>query len=91
MKTFALVLLCSLVCVACAKPLTRLSDGQAGYAVYCEIFRDRCMDEIARLCRDKSYMIIAEHADEIVNPERPDWARATYRSRYWIEVRCDQF
>ena len=85
------VLVCSLVCAACAKPLTTLSDGQPGYAVYCDTVRTRCMDEIARLCQGKSPMIVSERAQEVALPR--NWSDvgqvATFNSRYWMEVRCD--
>jgi hypothetical protein len=94
MKAFSLVLLCSLACAACAKQLTTLSDGQPGYAVNCETVRQRCFDEIALLCRDKSYMIVTERAQEWRLPL--DWidtgaVHPKFNSRYWMEVRCDQF
>ena len=86
------VLLCSLVCAGCAKPLTTLSDGQPGYAVYCDTVRTRCMDEIALLCKDKSYMIISERAREVSLPI--GWVDTgavlhKFNSRYWMEVRCE--
>jgi hypothetical protein len=92
MKTYALVLLCALACVSCAKKLTTLSDGRPGYAVHCETLRSRCMDEIALLCRDKSYMIISERAQEVALPL--GWVDTgavlpKFNSRYWLEVRCD--
>jgi hypothetical protein len=85
-------LLCSLVCVACAKPLKTLSDGRPGYAVYCDTVRTRCMDEIALLCKDKNYMIISERAQEY--PQLSTWVDTgavsnRFNSRYWMEVRCD--
>ena len=92
MKKFALVLLCVLVCVSCAKKLTTLSDGKPGYAVHCETLRTRCMKEITLLCRDSSYMIISERAQEV--HLHPDWIDTggvdpRFNSRYWMEVRCD--
>ena len=94
MKTFAFALVCSLICMACAKPLKTLSDGQPGYAVSCDTARTRCIDEITRLCRGKSYIIVMERAQEV----RPDidWVdtgavRPKFNSRYWMEARCDQF
>jgi hypothetical protein len=92
MRIFALVLICSLVCAACAKPLTTLSDGRPGYAVYCDTVRTRCMDEIALLCRDKSPMIVSERAQEVSLPI--GWIETggplpKFNSRYWMEVRCD--
>ena len=92
MKTCTLVILtCVLVCASCAKKLTTLSDGKPGYAVNCETLRTRCMDEIALLCRDQSYMMISERAQEVSLPR--DWidtgAVAKFNSRYWMEVRCD--
>jgi hypothetical protein len=94
MKTLALALLCILACAACAKPLTTLSDGRPGYAVNCETVRQRCLDEIALVCRDKGYMIVTERAQEIRQPL--GWidtgaVSAKFNSRYWMEVRCDQF
>ena len=99
MKTIALVLLCSLACVACAKPLKTLSDGQPGYAVHCETFRERCIDEISLMCKGKGYMIISERAQE-VNLMPPFWpgrgiidtggVHPSFNSRYWMEVRCDK-
>jgi len=92
MKTVVLVLLCCLGCAACAKQMTTLSDGQPGYAVYCETVRERCLDEIARLCRGQNSMIISERAQE----HRPPlgWidngaVLPKFNSRYWMEVRCD--
>ena len=92
MRTFAFVLLCSLVCAACAKQLTTLSDGRPGYAVNCETYRERCMHEIALLCRDKNYMIVTERAQEVSAPL--GWIDTggvfpKFNSRYWMEVRCD--
>jgi hypothetical protein len=91
MKIFAITLLCALACAACAKPLTTLSDGKPGYAVYCDTLRTRCLDEIALLCRDKSPMLISERAQEVSLPA--DWidtgGLAKFNSRYWMEVRCD--
>ena len=91
MRIFALVLICSLVCAACAKPLTTLSDGRPGYAVYCDTVRTRCMDEIDLLCQGKSPMIVSERAQEVGLPA--DWIDtgqvAKFNSRYWMEVRCD--
>jgi len=92
MKKLVLVLLCVLVCASCAKKLTTLSDGRPGYAVYCDTLRTRCMDEIALLCRDKSYMIISERAQEVSVPL--GWIDTggvfpKFNSRYWMEVRCD--
>jgi len=98
MKMFALVLLCSLICVGCAKQMTTLSDSRPGYAVNCDTLRERCIDEITRACRGKGYMIISERAQEVRLPERwpgpgpftPGYY-APHNSRYWIEARCDQF
>ena len=94
MKTFALALLCSLACMACAKPLKTLSDGQPGYAIHCETVRTRCIDEITRLCRGKGYIIVTERAQESSLP--PGWedtgaVLSKFNSRYWMEARCDQF
>jgi hypothetical protein len=92
MKKLALVLLCSLVCAACAKPLKTLSDGQPGYAVNCETFRSRCLDESARLCGDAGFQIVSERADEWSLPLGwPDTGAVhpKFNSRYWMEVRCD--
>ena len=92
MRTFALVLMCSLVSAACAKPLTTLSDGRPGYAVNCETVRTRCMKEIALLCQGKSPMIVSERAQEVNLPL--EWidtgaVHPKFNSRYWMEVRCD--
>jgi len=100
MKIFTLALLCALACTACAKPLKTLSDGQPGYAIHCETVRQRCLDEIALLCRGKGYMIVTERAQEV--NIKPDWVDAglmydpggvhpKFNSRYWMEMRCDQF
>jgi hypothetical protein len=94
MKKFACVLLCVLVCAGCAKQMTTLSDGRPGYAVHCETVRQRCLDEIALLCKGKSPMIISERAQEVSLPL--GWVDTgavfpTFNSRYWMEVRCDQF
>ena len=97
MKTYALVLVCSLICAACAKQLKTLSDGQPGYAVNCETVRERCMKEIALLCRDKNYMIVTERADEWTLPLGwidTSWmdsgaVHPKFNSRYWMEVRCE--
>ena len=93
MKTFALVLLCSLTCIACSKKVITLSDGKPGYAVNCETVRQRCLDEIALLCHGKSPMIVTERAQEY--RQSLDWVDtggvAKFNSRYWMEVRCDQF
>ena len=77
--------------MACTKQLTTLSDGQPGYAVNCETVRKRCMDEIARLCRDKSPMIISERAQEHrqdINWSDTGAVHPKFNSRYWMEVRC---
>ena len=92
MKKLALVLLCALLCASCAKKVTTLSDGKPGYAVHCETVRQRCMDEIALLCRGKSHMIVTERAQEVFLPL--DWidtgaVHHKFNSRYWMEVRCD--
>ena len=92
MKRLALVLVSFFVCAGCAKQLTTLSDGRPGYAVHCETFRARCLDEIALLCRDKNYMIVSERAQEAFLPR--DWidtgaVSPKFNSRYWMEVRCD--
>jgi hypothetical protein len=92
MKKLVLVLVCSFVCAGCAKPLTTLSDGQPGYAVYCETFRNRCVEEIARLCRGKSHTIVTERARESNLPI--GWVdtgapHPQFNSRYWMEVRCE--
>jgi hypothetical protein len=88
MKTYALVLLCALACSSCARQMTTLSDGQPGYVVYCEVTREFCMDEIIRLCRNKSYMLVSERAREV----RPEgfWDRR-FNNQYWMEARCDVF
>ena len=91
MKMFAFVLLCSLVCVACARPMKTLSDGQPGYAISCDKVRTRCTDEIARLCRGKSYMIVTERAQEINPSGVLEGVHRAYNNFYWMEVRCDQF
>ena len=88
MKTCMLVLLCSLACVACARPLKTLSDGQLGYVVYCEVSRTPCVRDIALLCRDKRSKIISERADE-VRPEGVLLDRPVFHNRYWMEVRCN--
>jgi len=92
MKIFMVILVCSLACAACAKPLTTLSDGMPGYAVNCDTLRERCIDEIALLCRGKSYTIVSERAQEVRLPL--DWidtgaVHPQFNSRYWMEVRCD--
>ncbi|MDR0465894.1 MAG: hypothetical protein LBH94_00900 [Deltaproteobacteria bacterium] len=93
MKKLVLVLMCSLVCATCAKKsLTTLSDGKPGYAVHCETYRQRCLDENARLCSGTGYKIIKEKADEWSLPDGwPEDSGAVYRfnSRYWMEVRCE--
>ncbi|MCL1985809.1 MAG: hypothetical protein FWG59_05110 [Betaproteobacteria bacterium] len=93
MKMLTLALLCVLGCAACAKQMTTLSDGQPGYAVYCDTYRERCLDDIARLCRGKSYMIVTERSREHIPPlgKPPDTGGVflTFNSRYWMEVRCD--
>jgi len=93
MKTIVLVLLWSMVCVACARPLTTLSDGRPGYAITCDTLRERCLKEIMLSCRDKSYTIISERAQE--TRQDTDWmdngAVAKFNSRYWMEARCDPF
>jgi hypothetical protein len=90
MKTYALVLVCALACFSCAKKVVTLSDGEPGYAVYCDTVRTRCMDEIAYLCRGKSYMIVSERAQEEHVPI--GWIDSggllKFNSRYWMEVRC---
>ena len=94
MKIFSLVLFCSLVCVACSRPLRTLSDGQPGYVVTCDTVRERCIKEIVLACRGKSYAIVAERAQELILPT--EWVDtggnpAKFNSRYWMEARCDQF
>ena len=95
MRLFVLTLLCALGCVACAKQMTTLSDGQPGYAVSCETFRERCIKEIALLCRDKRYELVAERAQEHHLPSwwwgtmmDPGFVFPSFNSRYWMEVRC---
>ena len=91
MQTFALALLCSLICMACAKPLKILSDGKPGYAISCDKVWTRCIDEITRLCRGKSFTVVTERAWEI-NPQGVlEGVRRGYNNLYWIEARCDQF
>ena len=92
MKSFAFALVCSLACMACARPLQTLSDGQPGYAVNCDTVRERCLKEISLICQGKSYYIISERAQE----HRPPlgWTDSgsllpKFNSRYWMEVRCD--
>ena len=90
MKMFALVLLCSLVCAGCARQMTTLSDGQPGYRVTCETLRQRCLDDIALICRDKGYAIVTERADEWRLPLIwvDNGGLVGFNSRYWMEVRC---
>ena len=88
MKTCMLVLLCVLACASCTRPQKTLSDGQLGYAVYCEVSRTPCMRDIVLLCRDKNYTIVTERADE-VRPEGAPAERAIFHNRYWMEARCD--
>jgi len=92
MKTFALVLVCSLACAACARPLKTLSDGQPGYQVTCDTVRERCLKEISLICEGKSYNIVTERAQEYRPPL--GWNDSgsmlpKFNSRYWMEVRCD--
>jgi hypothetical protein len=94
MKKCVFILLCALACVACAKPLTTLSDGQPGYAIHCETLRERCIDEITRLCRGKGYTILTERSQITRLPL--GWVDngavlPSFNSRYWMEMRCDQF
>ena len=88
---YTLVLLCSLACVACTRPLKTLSDGLPGYVVTCDTLRKRCLEEISLMCRDKGYTIITERAQEV--RQDVDWvdrgAVAKFNSRYWMEVRCE--
>ena len=88
MKTFVLAFLCSLVCTACARQMTTLSDGQPGYAITCDTVREQCIDEITRLCGANSFIIVSERANEI---GQGIWRRPNFTSRYWMEVRCDHF
>ena len=94
MKSFAFALVCSLVCMACARPLTTLSDGRPGYAITCDTVRTRCINEITLACRGKGYTIVTERAQE--TRQDIDWidngaVSAKFNSRYWMEARCDQF
>jgi len=91
MKKLVCVLLCSLVCAGCARPLKTLSDGQPGYDVYCETFRERCLHDIALVCKEKSYMIVTERSREHTPPLGwPDnGGPLLFNSRYWMEVRCE--
>jgi hypothetical protein len=93
MKKLALVLLCSLICASCAKkPLTTLSDGRPGYAIHCETFRQRCLDEIERLCKSTDYKILKERAQESSLPvgyRDVGAVHPQFNSRYWMEVRCE--
>jgi len=99
MRTPLLVLLCALLCAACARPLTTLSDGQPGYTLTCDTFRERCLDEITHMCQGNSYNIVSEKAQEIRpdmgwlgrGPYTPTWVHPSYNSRYWMEVRCDRY
>ena len=88
MKAFALCLLCSLVCVTCARPLKTLSDGQPGYVITCDTFRERCLEEITLSCRGKGYTIVTERAEEM---HTTGWVSPKFSNRYWIEARCEQF
>ncbi|MCL2123392.1 MAG: hypothetical protein FWH34_04805 [Desulfovibrionaceae bacterium] len=95
MRLFALTLLCVLGCAACARQMTTLSDGQPGYAVSCDTFQERCIHEIALLCRGKHYEVVRERAVEHHLPPRY-WSTTdagfvfpSFNSRYWMEVRCD--
>ena len=91
MKTIALALLCSLVCTACSKPLKTLSDGRPGYVITCDKVQTRCIDEITRLCRGKSFIIVTERAQEINPAGVLEGVHRAYNNLYWMEARCDQF
>jgi hypothetical protein len=92
MKLFTLVLVCSLVCVACSRPLRTLSDGQPGYFLTCDTLRERCLKESALICRGKGYYIVSERAQE--TRQDIDWTdtgavNSKFNSRYWMEIRCE--
>jgi len=88
MKTFALVFLCSLSCVACARPLNTLSDGQPGYIITCDTLLERCLNEIKLACRGKSYTIIAERDQEFFS--NGNWGSRRFHNWYTVEARCEQ-
>ena len=84
MKALAFALLSSFLCLACARQLTTLSDGQPGYAITCDTYQDRCLGEITKLCGANNYVIVSERANEIGN----GWRYRDFTSRYWLEARC---
>jgi len=98
MKTFVLALLCSLACIACARPLTTLSDGKPGYSITCDTLRERCLKEFELACRGKGYKLISERDQPMwlpynwpsPGPFTRDYVLASHNSRYWMEARCDQ-
>ena len=96
MKTYVLALVCSLACASCAQRSATLSDGQPGYAVHCETSRARCIEDIARLCQGKSYMIIAERTREPgqtymwPSPGQNAAGWNTSARQFWVEARCDK-
>lgn len=91
MKFAVSIFLCLALCSACAKQKATLADGKPGYKVHCEMFEERCFDEIRLLCGDKSYTLVAER-ESIVRPplgwidRGGNWK---FSSRFWKEVRCE--
>ena len=91
MKAFALILVCSLACVACTRTLKTLSDGQPGYVIVCDVRWERCMDELERLCRGMRAAIISERVQEV--NRRPNWidtdaVHPKFNNTYVVEARC---
>ncbi len=93
MKPAGLIILAALFCVAgCAKPQrVALSDGSQGYKIYCDTVRDRCTEDMERICGNRGYNIVSERSDEIAPPLGWIDSGGTRRvnSRYWIEMRCN--
>jgi len=97
MKTIVFALLCLLVCTACSRSLTTLSDGRPGYAVTCDTLRERCLAEIALSCRGRGYTISSERDQEVnlpynwssPGPFTPGSVLASHNSRYWMEAHCE--
>ena len=92
MKKVLLLALCAVLCAGCAKKMTTLSDGQPGYAIYCENNQERCFEDIRRTCgTGRDYATVSERAREVnlplgwidVGAPRPD-----FNSQYWMEIRC---
>ena len=87
---FMCIALCCLMCAACARKESMLSDGRPGYRVTCDTLRERCVADMDMICGERGYEVVSERADEVRLPLGWIDVGSTWRfnSRYWIEMRC---